>query len=312
MQDSLQTSESQANSAPEIELRSFDRSTDPLPQILEKLRQPSNVLEALNEVARLGPLAIEALPTICALLAEAKGRIGSAAAKAIGQMGVEVLPTMVKLLSHRDRVVRREIVWAIARLGALARPAIPALCRALRDPDARTAAGAAQSLANLGPAAEPAVPDLIESLNTSNLVQSRLVAKALSLIGPKALPALLAAVEDPRPIVRHEAIVAIGFMGMRGGPAVPTLVQRLKALCNSRHDNLNQRKADEMSQTVATAVLCESLEPIQEILTLIETLGRIGPAASAARPVLEGLSNDPESEIREAARTALGHIAGWS
>ena len=69
---------------------------------------------------------------------------------------------------------------------------------ALGAPATRTASGAAQALANMGPLAEPAVPALLAALQKVNLVQCRLVAKALSEIGPAALPALGAPITKPQ------------------------------------------------------------------------------------------------------------------
>jgi HEAT repeat protein len=303
--DSIEVSASQT--AP----REYRRASDPLPQLIERLKDRSTCLRALNEVARLGPLALDALPWLRDLLTETDPRILAAAARAVGHIGYNALPAMLELMSHSEKVVRREIVWALARLGVAAKPALPVLCRALQDSDPRTAAGAAQCLANMGPAAEPAIPDLINALDTANLIQSRLIAKALSDIGPKALPALIAAVDDSRPFVRHEAIVAIGFMGMRAGSAVPVLINRLQRLCHSRQASSAENKIDDSSQTVATEVFALTVDPLQEILSIIDTLKRMGPAAAAARTVLQNALHDSDPKVSQAASEALLQIAGW-
>ena len=49
---------------------------------------------------------------------------------------------------------------ALDNMGPLAAPAVPALIRALRDPDAKVRPWAARALGSIGPAAEAAVPAL--------------------------------------------------------------------------------------------------------------------------------------------------------
>jgi HEAT repeat protein len=49
---------------------------------------------------------------------------------------------------------------ALDNMGPLAAPAVPALVKALRDPDANVRPWAARALGNIGPAAEAAVPAL--------------------------------------------------------------------------------------------------------------------------------------------------------
>ncbi len=285
---------------------------DPLPQLIEDLKDPLRRLAAIHEMGRLGPLASDALPQLRELFQTLDHEILASAAKAVGQMGLEAIPLLKELLKHPRRSVRREAVWALARLGAQAKECIPDLGCALRDPDPRTAAGAAQALANMGALAEAAIPDLLDALNSVNLIHSRLVAKALSNIGPKALPALVARLNDPRPFVRREIIVAIGFMGMRGGSAVRALIERfhqVRRLCSTAGES--SQEIDEFQKTQPTYVLTSDFDSIGEAILILDTLGRIGPAAQEAKTVLQQVLHDHDPRLRHTAAQALLQITGW-
>src|SRR5206468_12590259 len=101
--------------------------------------------------------------------------------------------------AHADKYVRRNAVWALGKLGPVARSALHDLCRSLKDADPRTASGAAQSLGNMGTDGADAIPALTEAMRGTNIVLCRLAAKALSQIGPPALSTLIAHIQHTDP-----------------------------------------------------------------------------------------------------------------
>jgi HEAT repeat protein len=157
------------------------------------------------------------------------------------------------------------------------------------------------------------VPALLAALQNVNLVQCRLVAKALGEIGPPALPALIQWLGYPDYYVRREVAVAIGFMGMRAGSAVTAILSRLHSL--TAVPPLQPTPADmseDLVQSAPTPVKPIHAEPSDERLVLIETLTRIGPAASEARAYLIATLNDGDRRVAEAAAQALLRIMGWN
>src|SRR6185312_1843694 len=112
---------------------------------------------------------------------------------------------------HSDKYVRRQAVWALGRLGPLARPVLTDLCRSLKDADPRTASGAAQALGCLGTDGAAAVPPLAEAMRGTNIVLCRMAAKALSQIGPPALATLVAHLQHADPFVRGGSALALGW-----------------------------------------------------------------------------------------------------
>ena len=145
-----------------------------------------------------------------------------------GRWGRTPCPPSVAMLDHQDKYVRRHAVWALGKLGPLARTALPDLCEALRDPDPRTASGAAQALGSMGAEGADAVLALAEAMRGTNIVLCRLASKALSQIGWPALATLIAHLQHADPFVRGEAALALGWMGVPARSAVPFLAAAVR------------------------------------------------------------------------------------
>src|SRR6266545_2450435 len=206
---------------------SMTTADDPLPALVRSLRShsPADRARAAKDLGRLGWLAREALPSLVAALHDDDAKVRETAAHAIGLMGPEALSALVGMLCHDDKYVRRHAVWSLGKLGPLARPALADLCHSLKDPDPRTASGAAQALGAMGADGADAVPQLAEAMRGTNIVLCRLASKALSQIGPPALATLIAHLQHADPFVRGESALAIGWMGAAARSAVPFLAR---------------------------------------------------------------------------------------
>ncbi len=111
--------------------------------------------------------------------------------------------------------------------------------------------------------------------------------EALGKLGPDsapAVPALIDALDDE--YCRYRAIHVLGQIGSAAAPAVPMLVDRLTV-------------------TLANA---EYRDRETEVAGIIWTLGRIGPPAMAALPVLRQALRDADSNIRYEAAHAVGEL----
>lgn len=123
---------------------------------------------------------------------------------------------------ERNGSVEREIAalrvraaWrratAAYTLGDMSSPAaIPALLKALEDPERDVRAAAARSLGRLG--AVEAVPALVEAL-AARRVPPAAAGFALVQIGPAAVPRLEALLHHEEPVVRARAAELIGLVG---------------------------------------------------------------------------------------------------
>jgi vesicle coat complex subunit len=127
---------------------------------------------------------------------------------------------------------------------------VPALIKALSDPDAGARGRAAAELGRIGPEANEAVPALIKALGETNADVRASAAEALGEIGPQkeeVVPALIAALDDPESFVRASAAWALGNIGPEAGPAAP----ELKRLTEKDPDESVRRDAREALEKIA-------------------------------------------------------------
>jgi HEAT repeat protein len=234
-------------------------------------------------------------------------------------MGPDALPTLIGMLDHHDKYVRRHAVWAMGKLGPLARPALHDLCRALKDSDPRTASGAAQALGSMGTDGADSVPSLAEAMRGTNIVLCRLASKALSQIGPPALATLIAHLQHADPFVRGESALAIGWIGVAARSAVPFLARIIRGpepalLCTPTPPSLTPTALPVPGSATLTPQQIEEGAGLSADVNCrifaAQALGRIGPAASGALSDLREAANYGPDAVRQAALQAIRLIQG--
>jgi HEAT repeat protein len=213
----------------------------------------------------------------------------------------------------------------------------------LEQADLQIRRNAAGSLGALGPLAKPAVPALLKALgDADDLVRDR-VTRALGQIGfPErdVTAGLLRSLRDPVTFVRHTAISQISFGGTIPPDALPVLHELTKdsdrqiaqlatnALAREEHPiqvstllmSLNSvgsraytlgqlaKLGPRAVEAVPSLIpLLTAEQPLDRYLAAI-TLEAIGPAAKEAEPSLRRALDDQEPVVREAATDALRAI----
>lgn len=290
---------------------------DPLPELLRALknRSPAERVRAAKALGRLGWLARDAMPALMNLMADEDAKVRESAAQAVGQMGPDALPALCAMLTHEDKYVRRHTVWAMGKLGPLAQPALPDLREALKDPDPRTASGAAQAIGNMGAEGAEGVPALAEAMRGTNIVLCRLAAKALSQVGLPALATLIAHLQHADPFVRGESALALGWMGVQARSAVPFLAAALRG---SRSITHRTPPPGTLTAEIRTPTTPPMITPPPEgtstednaRIYAAQALGRIGPAAAPAMAELHDAARNGSDALRQAAHTAIRLIEG--
>jgi HEAT repeat protein len=161
------------------------------------------------------------LPVVPALI-EATGddhpEVRRGAGAALHKIGPAIIPFLMKALRHDNWLVRKEAALLLYGFAPKAQQAIPALCEALRDPDAfvrQWVATALERLASIfGSILKVAVPGLTDLLKDDDFVVREWAAHALGSIGASAkaaMPALKGvAMEDVEPTVKEAAASALG------------------------------------------------------------------------------------------------------
>jgi HEAT repeat protein len=193
-----------------------------------------------------------------------------------------LLPILAARVADPNVRVRLEAIDVLETMESTAAPAVPALARALGDPDLFVRWAAARTLGKMGPV-EPAlvVPPMARLLFDPDLNVRLAAALALDRIGPAAqaaVPALIRATKASDALEREAAIRTLGGIGTGAQPAVPALAAALSDV-------------DHHVRQVAA-----------------EVLGRFGSLAASAEPALRKALVDPDEDVRKAASDALLNI----
>ncbi len=237
-------------------------------------------------------------------------------------VGAEDAPAQIEKLTKQLTVsevpARRDAAYQLGKMGAAAKPAVPALIKALQDQDKQVWFFALGALTELGPDAREALPALIEDLSRKSRGgrdrerNQRMVrtAYALSRLGPEAIPPLIATLGSDDSAARAGAARALGGMGPQAGAAIPAL------LANFNHGEVfvRQEAIDALALIGPAALgpVTEALgwnEPLQRTSAVL-TLAQLGSAAKNAESALtEMLAKETDADVRMAALTALARVS---
>ncbi len=210
----------------------------PVQQLIQQLQDPSETtrLKAAKELGKLGSAAREAIPALNNALNDTDEDVRIVAARSLKMIQAAGGPSdqvqrLIRELQSADETVRLKAAKDLGKLGSAAVEAIPALQKALQDPDDDVRRVAANSIRLIQAGAGPseALQKLIQQLNSPDELARLKAAKDLAKLGPAAkdaLPALQKLLQDPDEDVRRVAANAIDRI--RGGPitdpGVPTNV----------------------------------------------------------------------------------------
>jgi HEAT repeat protein len=287
-------------------------------------------------LAGIGPPACEAIPALIAGLSDDKAK--DAMAKALGCMGDAALKPLLEVLKGPDPARRILAALALAGLGPKARPALPALWKALDVWDLDLIDALTRVLGNLGPGA---MPDLVKALGLGGGNAREASARALGMMGPDAAgaaPPLVQALGDREDYVRAAAEEALGRLGPKacsalrqgfasperrlacvralgriGVPALPALRQALghsdpsvRIAAAGQIAPLSPEDRGRVVLVLAQALANPSLKEMKRAAARL--LGRIGHEAAQAVPALVQTLKAEDPHLRFAAAEALGKI----
>jgi HEAT repeat protein len=204
--------------------------------LINSLRSPTESvrLEAIDRLGRAGPEAAEAVGALTRLLEDESAMVRAHAAQALGHVGAPAKPSvqaLASLITDEDGHVRRAAVQAIADIRPGPEVGVPIIVKVLEDADPAARIRALNALAEQG---KEAVTPLTEALEKEQAVYWACL--VLSEIGPDAedaVPALIKVLDDKRPGVRREAILALAAIGEASAPARDALVEALDCEINN-------------------------------------------------------------------------------
>lgn len=226
------------------------------------------------------------------------------------KLGVEDL---IKQLKSDELDERRDASFALARLGQAAEAAVPELAEAISDRDTQVWNEATQALAHLGPKALPALNALLERADSRDEQRRYRTAYAIGRIGTASLSAVREQLSNDSSDMREVAVRAIGWMGSEAADAIPGLIARLdddnQIVRECAIDSLGKIGAASTDQLIH-ALRDETSDQVKIGATKALTL--IGPEANSATSTLVKLSATDDQDVRAAALSCLGPVAGQS
>ncbi len=220
------------------------------------------------------------------------------------------LTELIAALGDQDFQARIKAVYHLGYIGPKARPAVPALVRALDEERLRESV--LHSLGNIGVGADEAIPALIKAIAEYAPACRWIAAESLAKIGDAAVPALKKAAGSEEIYLRIWGNAALAKQQGTDSPSLRYLAQLMKS-------------ADERTTGEAVSALT-MLGPISKPLVpdLIEALknsvvprkkiasalARIGKDAGPAVPELTKMLQDTDLGTRADAIYALSMIGG--
>jgi HEAT repeat protein len=249
---------------PKEKLRYAERSFEEWKRVLATdldLETRKKAIEALGALGA-GGYGEEAVAEIVEALKPGDSQtVAQAASSALGRIGPPAVPALMRLLKHQQPLVRNSAAGALLSFWTPAKaksalPAVPELVEATRDGDTSVRSLACAALGKIMAPAQ--TPQLLKSV----------------------VPALATALKDGDQEVRVSAARALGTIGPKAAPAVPALIEALRA----SWPKPPERGADGRGR---------GRRPDTTFSDAIDALGAIGPAAKAAVPVLTEI-RDPK------------------
>jgi HEAT repeat protein len=284
---------------------------------------------AAHALGQIGPPAKSAVPALERVVKTYGPQEGKPSVEALGTIGPAAVAAAPTLHTAYDSLKADEdggsLLEALMKIGA---PPSPGLLQQLDDPDPQRRADAAHLLSDFGLRARSAVPRLVTALGDPSPHVRVAAASALVQVDPtnsRALPALIIALDSTDLEVLVTAIPAVGALGPKAAAATPKL-KRIAGRDDLTHQSYVGLQLATMIGTVKStsaealvAVAPDSEEGVATLAALagqkgearaeaIAALGRLGPRALTAAPVLATVARNGKGVERLHAVKALALV----
>lgn len=208
------------------------------------------------------------------------------------------LPDLLRGLRSDAPGDRLRAAKDLARLGWLAREAMPALAGALNDDDAKVRETCAQAIGNMGP---DVLPTLAEMLTHHDKYVRRNAVWAIGKLGPLARPVLAdlcAGLKNADPRTASGAAQALGNIGADAAEAVPALAEAMRGtnivLCRLAAKALSQIGSPALSTLITHLQHSDPFVRGESAMAI----GWMGALARSAVPFLTELVRGPHRPPR--------------
>jgi HEAT repeat protein len=286
------------------------------PELVEGLTDADNVVRAQTAEAlgTIGTPAADAVPALIKALGDANDRVRAKTAEALGKMGpaaAAAVPALVRALGDEDNFVRVQAVHALGEIGVEAGAAVPALVGLLGHANPQVRAGGAHALGQIKPPPDQILSGLLALAGDEDGEVRAQAVFALGAVVRLTEPAgrmLLNALQDSDPQVRSAGVEALGKHGELRQAACPALL----ALLGDSNRDVRARLAGALPQVAGAGQ--KVIDGLGRLLqddegavqcAAAQALGKLGPAAAAAGPLLLQGVKAGEAAFREHALRAV-------
>jgi HEAT repeat protein len=178
---------------------------------------------------------------------------------------------------------------------------VPRLVASLKSPEVNVRVAAAQTLGLLGPRSAPAAADLADLLGDPSPAVVRAAADALAATGGEAIAPLTEALDRADPAALPAVVQALARINSPVRPSMERFRQALES-----DDQSVRRTAIFALPLMGVEAIPEIVRAVDEVdpytrRTLAEALGKFGPAAGPAVPVLTAMLKGGDEDLRRTA-----------
>lgn len=280
-----------------------------------KNKEPNVRCEAVAALAALSPDPKVVVPKLLEVLDDKDDDVRWQVYRSLTKMGVAAVPPLCTALKDDDARIRSLAAKALARLDKKSRPAIPMLQHALKDKDKKVRIEVARALWDIDRQAQTILPVLIACLTDEDATVRLASVWALTVMdsaAKPAVPALLERLKERNTDVRVDAAWALWRIDRRAKVAIPVLVAAMKD--NHYEARINIPSMLDQMRPDAVDVIPVFIELLKDRdasmrSNVASSLGSFGPKASAALPALLLALKDENAGVRQGAAWSLGRIA---
>lgn len=311
-----------------------DRAIDAVPvlrNLAESEPYPTGLIAAIS-IARIDPTAKDLAPRLMShIVSNPEDQLNTVAAlERLGPNPAEAIPQLLTLMRDKDRgYIAFQLIGA---LGPASKPLLPELLKSLDLPETQYLA--AETLIRLGPAAADLAPELISRMRQTSETTTR-YSRIVASMGEPAQKVVSDLIEDLKVEgSRLKAIRHLGAFGKVAGPAVPALMElgrkddfalriavlnalaaigdhspELAAFWAAYLLDADPRIAEVAASGLegmgknAVSVLPQVIKALESFRprtrnSLLQLLGKIGPAGADAIPTLRNLLTSADWEFK--------------
>jgi HEAT repeat protein len=284
-----------------VSMRQFGpRAAPAVPTLVALMDESKGMTRAMivESLCSIGPAAKPAVPAIAKVLGYSGGLYDEILCDHLGRLGPDAagaIPALIKTMKTGVEAGPQNAAEALGKIGPGAKVAVPALIKTLGSKRVYLRCYATSAFGDIGPEARDAVPALVKVLKGKSVLQRAVTIIALGKIGPAAKSATaelqkLSVDKKEKAALRMHAKVAL--LKIKGKPkealAVYAGALESKDLLTRIDAVMAIGQAGPAAKSAVGALikLFSKKTNIKVGWRIAEALGKIGPNAAPAVPVL--------------------------